>query len=459
MGFSLSLPAKHDFSSLIIRNLSASSPLMKVLPEITADLHGNEYALVRLTSDPSSRFVICASQPDFPVNNVPDDFFDGELKVEVADDQDEILKCGYPCYLTSVYIQEHVALIFVSHHPLSLTQRDQDMLSEGLEYLLKLCPYDIDFLLDSVARIPADKISNLRCRGFSIAMFGDDDLFMYVIRTFTDLLEKLHVDKKEFVRLAVDIRNMYNHVPYHNWRHAADATQFVYSVIKVANVERYLSDLELFAMLFAAMCHDTDHDGLNNTFQRKAQTSLAQLAPDLPPLEMHHANVAITTLNMKHKGVLERWNEQAIGYFEKFVIRCILATDMERHKTYVEEFSHIRQAFDKENEEHRILLGQIIIKAADLSNTVRNFSDAASLSKKLSDECFRQGDKETQLGLEISPMCDRNNATPVPKGQIGFYSFVAGPLMAELHAFFPELQENEKQFQSNLQHWKELAAS
>jgi hypothetical protein len=41
-------------------------------------------------------------------------------------------------------------------------------------------------------------------------------------------------------------------------------------------------------------------------------------------------------------------------------------------------------------------------------------------------------------------------------GQIGFYTYVAGPLMKELHTFFPELEDNERQFQANLQMWQNM---
>ena len=78
-------------------------------------------------------------------------------------------------------------------------------------------------------------------------------------------------------------------------------------------------------------------------------------------------------------------------------------------------------------------------------------------TEKLMEECYQQGDKEESLGLEISPMCDRKNAKPIPAGQIGFYKFVAGPLMGELHSFFPELAENAKQYEDNLERWTKLA--
>jgi hypothetical protein len=100
----------------------------------------------------------------------------------------------------------------------------------------------------------------------------------------------------------------------------------------------------------------------------------------------------------------------------------------------------------------------MIIKAADLSNVVRDFSEAERTSKKLVAEMHRQGKIEIELGLPISPMCDPNDKTPLCVGQIGFYSSVAGPLMKKLHAFFPDVEGNLKQFDENLARWNAMKA-
>jgi hypothetical protein len=141
------------------------------------------------------------------------------------------------------------------------------------------------------------------------------------------------------------------------------------------------------------------------------------------------------------------------------MVSCILATDMEKHRTIIESFKGIRQIFDRTNPEHRVILAQIVIKSADLSNAVRDFETAVASVDDLMNEFFQQGDRETELGLEISPMCDRKAAGPTPIGQIGFLTFVAGPLFAELHGFFPALGENKRQYELNLASWVALKNS
>jgi hypothetical protein len=66
---------------------------------------------------------------------------------------------------------------------------------------------------------------------------------------------------------------------------------------------------------------------------------------------------------------------------------------------------------------------------------------------------------EIQLGLPLSPMCDPSDATPLCVGQVGFYAFVAGPLMRQIYGFFPEMAGLMAGFEANLERWKALKAA
>jgi hypothetical protein len=351
--------------------------------------------------------------------------------------------------------------VLLSHEDLDVDDAIRRTIQATIAKLLTACPFDVSFILNRVLAFSQEEILKLGIRGFSPSGLNSDELFEVVIGIFvhSQLLDNLKVNRTEFIRFCVAIRSLYNNVPYHNWVHAVDAVQFAYSVICNAKVADLLPPMELFGLLLAAVCHDTDHDGTNNLFQRKAGTINAQLAPNLPPLELHHAAVSINVLNLRYPKVFEDWTPDDIRSVEGFMVDCILATDMEKHKLFIDSFREIRGNFDRTDPKHRLLLAQIILKAADLSNTVRNFETAAESADHLMMEFFNQGDRESELGLAISPMCDRKTAAPTPVGQIGFYRFVAGPLWAELHAFFKELVENEQQYESNLARWTELKES
>lgn len=68
-----------------------------------------------------------------------------------------------------------------------------------------------------------------------------------------------------------------------------------------------------------------------------------------------------------------------------------------------------------------------------------------------------QGDRERELGMPISPLCDRNSHN-LAKSQIGFIDFVVKPSFAILSAFC-DTEEWMDVMKSNLRHWKGLAAT
>jgi len=52
-----------------------------------------------------------------------------------------------------------------------------------------------------------------------------------------------------------------------------------------------------------------------------------------------------------------------------------------------------------------------LVHCADLSNPTKPLYLYRQWTERIMQEFFRQGDLEREQGLEISPMCDRNNAS------------------------------------------------
>jgi hypothetical protein len=114
---------------------------------------------------------------------------------------------------------------------------------------------------------------------------------------------------------------------------------------------------------------------------------------------------------------------------------------------------------DLENDEHRLMLMQVILKCGDISNVSRPFELADKWCDVLCEEFFRQGDLEMANGMEYtSPLNDREHLDK-PKSQIGFYTFVCLPLYQLAARALPPLQVNVDQVESNLATWKAAAAA
>lgn len=59
--------------------------------------------------------------------------------------------------------------------------------------------------------------------------------------------------------------------PYHNNMHAADVTQTVHYMLWQGGLTNWLTDLEIFATLLAAIIHDYLHTGTTNNFHVMSQ--------------------------------------------------------------------------------------------------------------------------------------------------------------------------------------------
>jgi len=59
-----------------------------------------------------------------------------------------------------------------------------------------------------------------------------------------------------------------------------------------------------------------------------------------------------------------------------------------------------------------------LVHCADLSNPTKPLYLYRQWTDRIMEEFFLQGDLEREQGLEISPMCDRNNAS-VEQSQVG----------------------------------------
>uniref|UniRef100_A0A4W5LYG2 PDEase domain-containing protein n=1 Tax=Hucho hucho TaxID=62062 RepID=A0A4W5LYG2_9TELE len=61
----------------------------------------------------------------------------------------------------------------------------------------------------------------------------------------------------------------------------------------------------------AAVCHDLQHPGYNNTYQINARTELAVRYNDISPLENHHCAVAFQIFSQPDCNILSTFDAEA----------------------------------------------------------------------------------------------------------------------------------------------------
>lgn len=215
--------------------------------------------------------------------------------------------------------------------------------------------------------------------------------------------------------------------PYHNNLHAADVAQTVHHVLCQTGLMHWLSDLEIFATLLAALIHDYEHTGTTNNFHVMSASETALLYNDRAVLENHHISAAFRVLRDEECNVLQNLSREEFRELRTLVIDMVLATDMSFHFQQLKNMKNLLTLSDPQVDKSKAL--SLVLHCCDISHPSKRWNLHHRWTMLLLEEFFRQGDLERELGLPFSPLCDRNN-TLVAESQIGFIEFIVEPSMA-----------------------------
>lgn len=72
-------------------------------------------------------------------------------------------------------------------------------------------------------------------------------------------------------------------------------------------------------MLVAALCHDIDHRGKNNAFQKTQNSSLAQVYENSSVMERHHFSCTMLILRQEKTNILASLEEDEYFYALEYV--------------------------------------------------------------------------------------------------------------------------------------------
>uniref|UniRef100_A0ABI7YSV8 Phosphodiesterase n=1 Tax=Felis catus TaxID=9685 RepID=A0ABI7YSV8_FELCA len=241
-------------------------------------------------------------------------------------------------------------------------------------------------------------------------------------------------------RWLLCVHDNYRNNPFHNFRHCFCVTQMMYSMIWLCRLQEKFSQMDILILMTAAICHDLDHPGYNNTYQINARTELAVRYNDISPLENHHCAVAFQILAQPECNIFTNVQPDGFKQIRQGMITLILATDMARHAEIMDSFKEKMENFDYSNEQHVTLLKMILIKCCDISNEVRPMAVAEPWVDCLLEEYFMQSDREKSEGLPVAPFMDRDKVTKAT-AQIGFIKFVLIPMFETVTKLFPVVEE------------------
>ncbi|XP_051654681.1 dual specificity calcium/calmodulin-dependent 3',5'-cyclic nucleotide phosphodiesterase 1C isoform X12 [Manacus candei] len=262
---------------------------------------------------------------------------------------------------------------------------------------------------------------------------GDHALkfIFYELLTRYDLINRFKIPISALVSFveALEVGYSKHKNPYHNLMHAADVTQTVHYLLFKTGVVHWLTELEIFAMIFAAAIHDYEHTGTTNNFHIQTRSDSAILYNDRSVLENHHVSAAYRLLqDDEEMNILSNLSKDDWREFRALVIEMVLATDMSCHFQQIKAMKNALQQPEGIDKPKALSL---LLHTADISHPAKAWDLHHRWTMSLLEEFFRQGDKEAELGLPFSPLCDRKS-TMVAQSQIGFIDFIVEPTFTVL---------------------------
>ncbi|XP_054282216.1 dual specificity calcium/calmodulin-dependent 3',5'-cyclic nucleotide phosphodiesterase 1-like isoform X3 [Macrosteles quadrilineatus] len=215
--------------------------------------------------------------------------------------------------------------------------------------------------------------------------------------------------------------------PYHNNLHAADVAQSVHYMLCQTGLMNWMTDLEIFATLIAALIHDYEHTGTTNNFHVMSGTDTALLYNDKAVLENHHLSASFRVLKEEDCNILSNMSREEYREFRSLVIETVLATDMSCHFHQLKNMKNLLSLQEPSIDKAKAL--SLVLHCCDISHPAKKWDLHFQWTSLLLEEFFLQGDREKELGLPFSPLCDRKN-TLVAESQIGFIEFIVDPSMS-----------------------------
>jgi hypothetical protein len=183
---------------------------------------------------------------------------------------------------------------------------------------------------------------------------------------------------------------------------------------------------------------------------------------------------------------LKSFNDYDREHVRHFISEAILATDVARHgdilkaalafvdrgpqcceSTSISEASDIdsdcsrrtpKTYFNRNDPQHRLFIGMLLLHSADISNPVNfSFEVASDWAIRVAMEFTKQAEKEQQLKLPVTSfMQGLDSQYKIATMQIGFFKFMVRPLFHTLGNLFPNLKMMERWGERNCTEYQAL---
>ena len=310
----------------------------------------------------------------------------------------------------------------------------------------------------TVTFVPNQEIlENLKNKDYNTLKKSKEELRYSLLHMFDNFIRDFKLDMVKLQRFFLAISENYQENPFHNFYHAFSVCQMIFSLsCKNNSFQKYLTQIDFFALMISALGHDLNHPGVTNIFMINSRHELAVRYNDQSVLENHHASTLIKFLELSGCDILST-TEIDPASFRKTLITTILATDMSKHNFVMEKFVSVIRKFEIETSDHRQSFSDVILHACDIGNPVLKFDLATVWSFKIIQEFNEQVWKEEKLGIPVSEfMRIGSDINKIKSNQIAFIDMYIQPLWMLIAPYLESVQEYVKTIEENRESWEVL---
>lgn len=336
--------------------------------------------------------------------------------------------------------KQSVALEVLSYHATAQNDETEKLMSSDIPSAESLGLYTYEF-----NDLPMSEDETVKA---AIAMFRD-----------TDIIKKFRIPYDIICRWTCSVKKNYRPVTYHNWRHAFNVAQTMFTILYTGELRPLFEDLEVFTLLVGCLCHDLDHRGTNNAFQVKVESPLAMLY-STSVMEHHHFDHCIMILNSEGNNIFQSLSSEEYRRAIKMLEHAILSTDLALYFKKRGDFKKIVDEGEKEFREpqRKDLLKAMMMTVCDVAAITKPWDIQFEVAQLVANEFFEQGDIEkTQLGEKPIAMMDREKKDELPKMQVGFIDAICIPVYKMFAELNPKLEPLYNGVSNNRNNWQALA--
>jgi len=268
----------------------------------------------------------------------------------------------------------------------------------------------------------------------------------------------------------------YKAIPYHNKQHALDVMHTVYRLLSLSLSWHWASDVQSFALLIAALCHDLGHAGLTNPFLVETRHEWAMLYNDASPLENMHCATLFRLSKQEGSNVFGSLDVEQYKEARRTCIAAILHTDNAHHFEMVKDVQKLYEVNSELCEEQAKLSSakqlhpeymevmlrkesqffmQLFLHVADVSNPAKPFEICMMWADRALKEFFAQGDEEKRLGIPVGMLNDRDKVNR-PSSQHGFINFLVSPLIVGAVNLIPQFHPLMSELANSVRCWRDI---